>query len=143
MTSPFQNPPDAEIADRLRHSQTVAVIGVSPDRSRPSHGVAAALDRLGYQVTGVRPGTDRIRDFPVVPELAALPDSVDLAVVFRRHEHAGEVVDQALEAAVPALWFQEGAGEALAARRAREAGLFVVMDRCIYRDGIPLLQAGA
>lgn len=142
MENEFHNPPDAEIAACLDRSRSVAVIGLSPDTARPSHGVAAALDRLGYAVTGVRPGTERIRNFPVVPDLVELPSPVDLAVVFRRPEHAGEVVDRAVAAGVPALWFQEGTGRAEAARRARDAGLFVVMERCIYRDGIPLLQEG-
>ncbi len=137
----FNNPADAEIGRYLANARRVAVVGMSPDRERPSYGVAAALDRLGFEITAVRPDCEDVRGFPAVPELQALPEPADLAVVFRRPETLGAVVDDAIAGRIPGLWFQLGVVDTAAALRARAAGLFVVMDRCIYRDGIPLLQA--
>ncbi|MDQ2069850.1 CoA-binding protein [Natronospira bacteriovora] len=137
----FDNPSQDEIAARLGRTRKIAVVGISPKTDRPSHGVSAALARLGFELTGVRPGADEVMGFPAVPTLRDLPEPVDMAVVFRRPEHVAEVVDDAIEAGVPALWLQDGVVDEAAARRAREAGLFVVMDRCIYRDGVPLMQA--
>lgn len=136
----FENPSDAEIAERLAQTRKIAVVGLSPKEGRPSHGVGAALKRLGFELTAVRPGTDEVLGVPAVPSLRELPGPVDMAVVFRRPEHVAEVVDDAIAAGVPAIWLQDGVVDAEAAERARQAGLFVVMDRCIYRDGVPLLQ---
>jgi uncharacterized protein len=136
----FSNPDDRKIAERLRSTRRIAVVGLSPTAGRPSNGVGLALKRLGFDLIGVRPDADEVIGVPAVPTLRDLPGPVDMAVVFRRPEHVAEVVDDAIAAGVPALWLQEGVIDEAAARRAVEAGLFVVMDRCIYRDGIPLLQ---
>lgn len=136
----FENPSEAEIAERLAQTRRIAVVGLSPKEGRPSHGVGAALKRLGFELTAVRPGTDEVLGVPAVPSLRELPGPVDMAVVFRRPEHVAEVVDDAIAAGVPAIWLQDGVVDAESAERARQAGLFVVMDRCIYRDGVPLLQ---
>lgn len=140
--SDFQNPSDAEIAERLSRTKSIAVVGMSPKEGRPSHGVSAALKRLGFELTAVRPGTDEVMGVPAVPSLRDLPGPVDMAVVFRRPEHVAEVVDDAIAEGLPAIWLQDGVIDEAAAARARDAGLFVVMDRCIYRDGVPLLQDG-
>lgn len=136
----FSNPSDAEIADRLSRTRRIAVVGLSPREGRPSHGVGAALQRLGFELTAVRPDRDEVMGVPAVPKLVDLPDPVDMAVVFRRPEFVAGVVDDAIAANIPALWLQDGVVDEQAAERAREAGMFVVMDRCIYRDGVPLLS---
>jgi len=140
--SVFSNPSDEAIAEQLENTRRIAVVGLSPKEGRPSHGVGAALIRLGFDLTGVRPGSNEILGVPAVPSLKDLPGPVDMAVVFRRPEHVAEVVDDAIEAGVPALWLQDGVVDAEAAEKARQAGIFVVMDRCIYRDGVPLMQSG-
>lgn len=140
--SDFQNPSDAEIAERLSRTKSIAVVGMSPKEGRPSHGVSAALKRLGFDLTAVRPGANEVMGVPAVPSLRDLPGPVDMAVVFRRPEHVAEVVDDAIAAGLPAIWLQDGVIDEAAAARARDAGLFVVMDRCVYRDGVPLLQDG-
>ncbi|MCP1728121.1 putative CoA-binding protein [Natronospira proteinivora] len=140
--SEFENPSDEAIAKRLAETRRIAVVGLSPKEGRPSHGVGSALKRLGFELLAVRPGTDEVMGVPAVPTLRDLPDKVDMAVVFRRPEHVAEVVDDAIAANIPALWLQDGVVDREAAEKARQAGLFVVMDRCIYRDGVPLMQAG-
>ena len=138
--SEFQNPSNNEIGAQMRKTKRIAVVGLSPTPGRPSYGVGAALLRIGFELIAVRPGTEEVMGVPAVARLQDLPEPVDMAVVFRRPEHVAEVVDDALAAGVPALWFQDGVIDVAAGERAREAGLFVVMDRCIYRDGIALMQ---
>ncbi|WP_406672044.1 CoA-binding protein [Natronospira sp.] len=141
--SGFRNPDQQAIAEQLNRTRRIAVVGLSPKEGRPSHGVGAALKRLGFELTAVRPGSHEVMGVPAVPSLRDLNGPVDMAVVFRRPEHVAEVVDDAIAAGVPALWLQDGVIDRDAARRAVDAGLFVVMDRCIYRDGVPLMQADA
>lgn len=135
----FANPPDAEIAERLRRVRTIAVIGLSPDTGRPSHGVAKALQGAGFRVVPVRPGTDEVLGETAYPDLASVPGPIDLVDVFRAPEHVPGIVDEVLRLGLPALWLQDGVVDEPAAQRARDAGVFVVMDRCIARDGLPLL----
>ncbi len=136
----FVNPTDAEIADRLREVRTIAVVGLSPDPARPSHGVAKALQQAGFRVIPVRPGGGEILGERVHGALAEIPDEVDLVDVFRASEHVPAIIDEVLELQLPAVWLQDGVIDEAAAARARAAGVFVVMDRCIKRDGLPLLR---
>ena len=130
----FANPSAEEICARLRTVRTIAVVGLSPKPSRPSHGVAAAMQRFGYRIVPVRPTVASVLGEPAYADLYALPGPVDLVNVFRAPGHVGPIVDACIELGLPALWLQDGVINEEAAQRARAAGLWVVMDRCIYRD---------
>jgi predicted CoA-binding protein len=138
--APFHNPPPDAIAALLRRIRTIAMVGLSSDPSRPSHGVARQLQRFGYRVIPVTPTAGEILGERCVPSLDKLGEAlrpgeqVDLVDVFRRPEHAGAVVDDCIRLGLPAVWLQDGVVDEAAARRARAAGLFTVMDRCVYRD---------
>lgn len=134
--STFQNPPDSAIADLLRGVKTIAIVGLSSDPDRPSHGVAKALQEAGYRIIPVRPGGGEILGEPVVSSLAEVADQVDLVDVFRAPEHVPAIVDEVLALGLKALWLQDGVIDEAAAERAVAAGVFVVMDRCIKRDGL-------
>src|SRR5690606_38502535 len=118
---------------------------LSPQPARPSHAVAAAMQGFGYRIVPVRPGVAAVLGETAYPDLRQVPQPIDLVNVFRAPEHVGPIVDACIERRVPALWLQEGVVNPAAARRAREAGICVVMDRCIYRDYLALCagRAGA
>jgi predicted CoA-binding protein len=130
----FQNPSLDEIRALLDRIQTIAVVGLSPRPDRPSHEVAAALQRFGYRVVPVRPATDQILGEKAYASLAEVPMPLDLVDVFRAPEHVDPIVDASIELGVPAIWLQEGVINESAAERARAAGLFVVMNRCIFKE---------
>ncbi len=134
MTDRFVNPSHDEICQRLRRLRTVAVVGLSPKPSRPSYCVAQALQQFGYRIVPVRPALEEVLGERAVPDLHALPGPVDLVDVFRAPEYVDEIVDACIELKIPALWLQDGVVNEAAALRARAAGIWVVMDRCIYRD---------
>jgi predicted CoA-binding protein len=136
----FANPPRADIEALLRRARTLAVVGLSADPARTSHGVSAAMQRFGYRVIPVNPAIDAALGERAVPDLARLADAlrpgeqVDIVNVFRRPEHVAGIVDECVALGLPALWLQQGVVDEAAAQRARDAGIFVVMDRCIYQD---------
>lgn len=136
----FLNPSPAEIESLLRGARTIAVVGLSADASRPSHGVSAAMQRFGYRVIPVTPTAPQVLGERSVPDLDHLGDvlapgeKVDIVDVFRRPEHVAAIVDDCIRLRLPALWLQDGVVDAAAAARARAAGIRVVMDRCIFRD---------
>jgi predicted CoA-binding protein len=136
----FQNPSPAEITALLRSAKTIAVVGLSADPSRPSHSVAKALQRFGYRVIPVTPTAESVLGERAVPDLDHLSDvlgpgeKVDVVEVFRRPEHVAAVVDDVIRLKLPALWLQDGVIDEAAAERARAAGIFTVMNRCMYRD---------
>lgn len=136
----FTNPSSEQIAQLLRSAQIIAVVGLSADPTRPSHGVARALQRFGYRIIPVTPSGEVILGEPAVQDLAHLPDAlgpgerVDIVDVFRRPEHVAGIVDECIRLRLPALWLQDGVIDEAAAERARAAGIFTVMDRCLFRD---------
>lgn len=115
------------ILDRYR---TFAVIGASPSQDRPSHGVMNVLQRHGYTVIPVNPNASQVLGRPCYPDLASIPAPVDVVDIFRRSEAAGAHVDEAIAIGAKAVWMQLGVVDAVAAERAQDAGLEVVMDRC-------------
>ena len=135
----FVNPAAEQVADLLRSARTIAVVGLSPDRTRPSHAVARALQRFGYRIIPVNPNTESILDEPAVAALdqlgeVLLPDErVDIVDVFRRPQYVAGVVDDCIRLKLPALWLQEGVIDSEAAERAVRAGIFTVMDRCLFK----------
>ena len=118
-----------DVIDRiLRESRTVAVVGMSPNPHRPSHYVARYLMEHGYRVIPVNPVVQEVMGLKSYPDLLSVPTPVDLVDVFRRSEYVAPVVEQAIEIGARFLWLQDGVVDHEAARRAREAGLLVVMD---------------
>ena len=136
----FSNPSSGQIAELLHSARVIAIVGLSADPTRPSHGVARALQRFGYRIIPVTPTAEVILGESAVPDLAHLPDvlapgeRVDIVDVFRRPEHVAALVDEVIRLKLPALWLQDGVIDEAAATRARDAGVFTVMDRCIFRD---------
>jgi uncharacterized protein len=136
----FQNPSTEEITALLRSAKTIAMVGLSADPSRPSHSVARALQGFGYRVIPVTPTAESVLGERAVPDLDHLQDvlqpgeKVDVVDVFRRPEHVAAIVEDCIRLKLPALWLQQGVIDAAAAERARAAGIFTVMDRCMYRD---------
>lgn len=130
----FRNPAADELAAFLATMKTVAVVGLSPKPDRPSHFVARALQGMGIRIVPVRPAVREILGEKAYARLADIPFAVDLVDVFRAPAEVPALVDECLDLKLPALWLQEGVVHEAAAERARAAGMFVVMDRCLYKD---------
>ncbi|MGC2194465.1 MAG: CoA-binding protein [Terriglobales bacterium] len=128
MASSVQSDP---IFDVLKRARTIAVVGLSDNPLRPSHGVAAYLQSQGYRIIPVNPEIQTALGEKSYPSLLHVPERIDIVDIFRRPEFVEEVVDQAIRLKVPAVWMQEEVIHEKAAQKARQAGIFVVMDRCI------------
>ncbi len=129
-----QAPDDAMMVDLLATSQTVAVVGASPNDHRTSYSIAAWLmTRTPYEVYLVNPVAEgqEIRGHGFYASLDELPVVPDIVNVFRRSEHVPPVAEQAVSVGAGALWMQLGVVHAEAAAVAREAGLDVIQNRCI------------
>lgn len=123
-----------QISEILRECHTIAVVGLSGKRYRPSYGVAEYLKRSGYRIIPVNPNETEVLGERAYPDLDSLPEPVDMVDIFRRSEHVPDIVEAAIRIGAKAIWMQEGVIHEAAARRAEEAGLTVVMDRCILKD---------
>jgi predicted CoA-binding protein len=137
----FINPSLEEIRALLERVRRIAVVGLSPKPDRPSYKVASALQRFGYRIIPVRPRANEILGEKTYPDLASVPERIDLVDVFRAPEQVDEVIDACIALRVPAVWLQDGVINEAAAQRAQAAGLMVVMDRCVYRDYVQLFDA--
>jgi predicted CoA-binding protein len=127
------NSPDP-IRDLLSRIKTIAVVGLSDSPMRPSHGVSAYMQAQGYRIIPVNPRISGSLGEPAYPSLLDVPYKIDLVDVFRRPEYVGEIVDQAIQLKIPAIWLQEDVVNEQAAAKARQAGVFVVMDRCLLKE---------
>jgi predicted CoA-binding protein len=127
------------IADLLKRSRTIAVVGLSCNPLRPSHGVSAYMQSHGYRIIPVNPkiesclGEKAYASLLDIPE-KDVPEKIDIVNIFRRPEYVEEIVDQAIQRKVPAIWMQEDVIHEKAAEKARKAGIFVVMDHCILKE---------
>jgi predicted CoA-binding protein len=121
-------------ADLLRRYKTIAVVGLSPNRMRPSNGVSHYMQSQGYRIIPVNPGHSEILGEKSYRRLEDIPESVDIVNVFRRSEETGPVIDSAIAIGAKAVWLQEGVVNEAGAEKARAAGLEVVMDRCILKE---------
>jgi predicted CoA-binding protein len=121
-------------ADILRSAHTIAVVGLSGKRFRPSFGVAEYLQRAGYRIIPVNPLETEILGEKCYPNLDAVPEQIDIVDIFRRSEYVPDIVEAALRKGAKAVWMQEGVAHEDAAHRAEAAGLAVAMDRCILKD---------
>ncbi len=128
-----------ELRDILKSARTVACVGVSSNPQKPSYGIFQYLAEAGYRMIPVNPTVPEIFGRPSYPSLAAIPDKIDVVQVFRKPEDVPPVVEQAIKAGVRVVWMQEGIVNEEAAQRAREAGLQVVMDRCMMKTHQRLL----
>jgi predicted CoA-binding protein len=131
---PFINPTPDQICALLHQVRSVAVLGLSPNASRPSFNVAKALQSFGYRIIPVRPLVDEVLGEKAYPDLASLPERPDIVEVFRASEHVPEIVESCIKLGIKNLWLQDGVIHEEAALRAQAAGITVVMDRCMYRD---------
>src|ERR1700730_1574666 len=124
------------ISKILDECRTIAVVGLSSDPKRPSHGVASYMQRRGYRIIPVNPNETEVLGEKAYPSLADVPEKIDLVDIFRRSAEAGQAVDEAIAIGAKAVWLQEGVIDEAAAQRALDAGLLVVMDRCWLRDRV-------
>jgi predicted CoA-binding protein len=135
----FENPSLDEIRALLKQVRTIAVVGLSPMPNRPSHQVAAALQCFGYRIIPVRPAVESVLGEKAYTDLRNLPEKADLVDVFRASQHVAPLVDECIALGIKALWLQDGVIDETAALKAQQAGITVIMDRCIYRDYLTLL----
>jgi len=129
-------PTDDEIRDLFNSAKTIAVVGLSSKRNRPSFGVARFLQSAGYRIIPVNPNETEIHGEKAYASLDEIPKDirVDIVDIFRRSEEVPEVVEAAIRIGARGVWMQEGVVHEAAAARARKAGLFVIMDHCILKE---------
>jgi predicted CoA-binding protein len=132
----YDTPLPSIVTNLLRSAQTIAVVGLSPKDTRDSHRVARYLMDHGYTIVPVNPGQREILGRTCYRSLTEIPISVDLVDVFMNPSRVEMVVDQSIEKGVPAIWLQLGVVHLEAAQKAMDAGIQVVMDRCIMTDHI-------
>ena len=118
----------------LRNAKTIAVVGLSSRRSRPSYGVSEYMQSNGYRIIPVNPNETEILGEKSWASLEEIPEHVDIVDIFRRPECVPEIVDSAIRIGAKGIWMQEGVVNDEAAGKARAAGLEVVMDRCILKE---------
>jgi len=123
-----------QISDILRTARTIAVVGLSGKRFRPSYGVTEYMQRSGYRIIPVNPHESEILGERCYPDLDSVPGQIDIVDIFRRSEFVPEIVEAAIRKGARAIWMQEGVAHEAAAKRATDAGLVVLMDRCILKD---------
>ena len=126
------------IYELLSRAKTIAVVGLSENPMRPSHGVSAYMQAAGYKIVPVNPQIAEALGEKSYASLLEMPlevaEKIDLVNVYRRPEFVDEIVEQAIQLKIPAIWLQEGVIDERAAEKARKAGMFVVMDRCVLKE---------
>ncbi len=122
------------IYEVLKKAKTIAVVGLSNSPLRPSHGVALYLQQHGYRIIPVNPTIESALGEKSYPSLDAVKEKIDIVDIFRRPEFVPDIVEQAIQLKVPAVWMQEEVVSQQAYDRAKKAGLFVIMDRCILKE---------
>ena len=123
-----------EIGEVLKRTKTIAVVGLSDSPLRPSYGVSAYMQSQGYKIIPVNPSIKGSLGEKAVASLADVEEKIDMVDVFRRSEYVPDLVDEAIRLKVPAIWLQEDVIHEEAAEKARKAGIFVVMDKCILKE---------
>lgn len=142
MTSSAQAPApsDEQIKDLLRSARAIAVVGLSSSRHRASFGVSQYMQSAGYRVIPVNPNEREVLGEKAYARLEDVPEKIDVVDVFRKSEFVAEIVDSAIRVGARAIWMQEGVADEAAAQRARDAGLFVIMNSCILKEHRRLLR---
>ena len=136
------NPPDQEIAALLKSAKTIAVVGISADRSRASNGIARYLQRTGFRVIPVNPNESEVLGEKCYSNLRNIPEPVDIVDVFRRMEFLPAIAADAIAINAKVLWMQQGIESDEAASMARNAGLIVIEDRCIMIEDMARRTGG-
>ena len=126
-------------AELLKQSRTIAVVGLSDSRIRPAYGVSEYMQHAGYRIIPVNPKVENVLGEKAYQQLEDIPEKVDIVNIFRRAEFVAPIVDSAIAIGAKAVWMQEGIVDEASAQRARDAGLTVVMDRCILKEHHRLL----
>jgi len=122
------------ITDLLKRTKTIAVVGLSNSPLRPSHGVSAYMQSHGYRIIPVNPEISESLGEKSYKSLLDVREKIDIVNIFRRPDRVEVIVDQAIQMKVPAVWMQEDVINERAAEKARQAGIFVVMDHCILKE---------
>jgi uncharacterized protein len=122
------------ISELLKSAKTIAVVGLSDGPHRTSYGVSQYMQSQGYRIIPVNPTIAESLGEKAYASLLDVPEKIDIVNIFRRSEAVPEIVEQAIQLEVPAIWMQEGVIHEAAAEKARQAGIFVVMDRCILKE---------
>ena len=122
------------ITELLKSAKTIAVVGLSDSPMRTSHGVSLYMQSQGYRIIPVNPKITEWLGEKAYPALLDVPEKIDIVNIFRRSDAVPEVVEQAIQIQAPAIWMQEGVIHEEAAEKARQAGIFVVMDLCILKE---------
>ncbi len=135
-SSQHASPAGDPVTQILRNSRTIAVVGLSSRRFRPSYGVSEYLQSVGYRIVPVNPGEKEVLGEKSYARLEDIPERVEIVNIFRRSEFVPEIVESAIRIGAGAVWMQEGVIHPEAAERARRAGLFVIMDSCILKEHI-------
>ena len=138
---PEYNPPSEEVKAILENSRTVAVVGISPKAERDSHQVARYLKEQGYRIVPVNPGQKEILGETCYPNLKAIPFPVDMVDVFRRPEAVPPIVDDAIAMGAKVVWMQLGIVHNESAKKARESGLSVIMNKCTKIEHMHLTES--
>ncbi|MDP9162201.1 MAG: CoA-binding protein [Acidobacteriota bacterium] len=131
MNTPTQPDPISELLDRAK---TIAVVGLSDSPMRASHGVSAYMQSQGYRIIPVNPSIRGALGEKAYASLLDVKEKIDIVNIFRRPEFVEQVVDQAIQLKVPVIWMQEDVVHQAAAEKARKAGIFVIMDKCILKE---------
>jgi hypothetical protein len=132
----FTNPDSLSIRLMLQQIHTVAVVGLSPNAQRPSFHVAHGLQSLGYRIIPVRPLVNVVLGERAWPDLESLPELPDIVDVFRSSEHVPGIVASCIKLGIKRIWLQEGVIHEVAAQQAVQAGIMVIMNRCMWRDAL-------
>ena len=138
MVSSTQTDPVSEL---LLKAKNIAVVGLSCNPLRPSHGVSAYLQSHGYRIIPVNPQIEECLGEKAYASLLEVPEKIDIVNIFRRPEYVEGIVDQAIQLKVPAVWMQEDVINEKAAEKARKAGIFVVMDMCILKEHRAVMES--
>ncbi len=128
---PDYNPPDEEIVDILKSSKTIAIVGISQKQERDSYMVAKYLKEHGYKIIPVNPRYEEVLGEKCYPDLKSVPEKIDVVDIFRKPEAIPPIVDEAIEVGAKAVWMQLGLAHNASAKKARDVGVKVVMNKCI------------
>ena len=132
---PNDAPPSGDpVLEILKTSKTIAVVGLSSRRMRPSYGVAEYMQSAGYKIIPVNPNESEVFGEKSYARVEEVAEHIDIVDIFRRSQYVPDIVESSIRIGARAIWMQEGVFHSAAAARAREAGLFVIEDSCILKE---------